>query len=174
MSVDVEEIKSGLPLHFKDETEKSRAFEQYRILADSRNKTLEVRVQSNNFWTTVNGAAISALAYMRDAASLSSEHKSFVLWTLILFRLCVCLSWISYLSNIARQLEAQNKLLIELEKHFPIPLFRNVFSSVQDRPEKPTLTMKEMAIPLLFISGYLFFAIMLFFFRAEAALSVAD
>jgi len=64
--------------------------------------------------------------------------------------------------------------LIELGKHFPIPLFRNVFSSVQDRPEKPTLTMKEMAIPLLFISGYLFFAIMLFFFRAEAALSVAD
>lgn len=91
MSVDVEEIKSGLPLHFKDETEKSRAFEQYRILADSRNKTLEVRVQSNNFWTTVNGAAISALAYMRDAASLSSEHKSFVLWTAYFIWL-VCLS----------------------------------------------------------------------------------
>ena len=56
---------------------------------------------------------------------------------------------------------------MKLEKYFPIPLFKNIFTVVQIKPGNPTLTIKEMLGPLLFIAGYLFFAILLFFFTEE-------
>lgn len=165
--MEINNADMGFPHTFKDIEEKKIAFEQYRILTESLNKTFEVRIQANNFWTTINGAAISALAYMKDTNTLSSGHKSSVLWTLIIFGLCICLSWISYLTTIMKQIEVKNKILMKLEKYFPIPLFKNIFTVVQIKPGNPTLTIKEMLGPLLFIAGYLFFAILLFFFTDE-------
>ena len=154
-------------MQFRNETEKNIAFEQYKILADSIGKTNETRENSNNFWITVNGIATSALAYMRDAQTISMERKSFLLWTIIVIGMFLCLSWFSYLWTIKKSLEIRNTLLVDLEKYFPVPIFKTFFALTQKKPDKSSLTIKEMFVPTLFLIGYFFFAFLLFFFTEE-------
>lgn len=151
------------PLDFKNLDDKKIAFEQYRILTESLNKSADIRSQSNNFWTTINGAAISAIAYIKDT-DISFDHKISVLWTILIFGLGISISWMSHLSTLAKQIRAKNNILMQLEEYFPIPLFKNILTLTHVKHGNSTLTLKEMMAPLLFISGYLFFAFLLFFF----------
>ena len=161
------EINENLPVQFKNETEKHIAFEQYKILVESLNKINDTRENSNNFWIAVNGVATSSLAYMRDAQNISQYHKPFLLWTIIIIGTFLCLSWLSYLWTIKKSVEIRNRLLVELEQYFPIPLFAKLFTLSQQKPDRSALTVKEMLVPSLFLTGYIFFAVLLFFFTQE-------
>ena len=155
------------PYDFKDPELKRMAFEQYKLLVESLNKINETRENSNNFWIGVNGLGASSLAYLRDTQTIAQDHKCFLLWTLLALGVFLSLSWLSYLKAIKNALTIRSELLVEIEKAFPLPLFSKVFYLAQEKPQKPLLTHREMLVPYLFLGGYLFFAILLFFFPKE-------
>jgi len=159
-------------VQFQNEDERKMAFEQYKILVESINKLHETRESSSNFWVGANGLGASALAYLRDTHTLAQSHKHFLLWTLIILGIFLCLSWLSYLKTIKTSLAVRGNILATLEKRFPIPVFSQIFSLSSEKPSKGTLTRREMIVPYLFLAGYLFFAALLFFFTDEVITSI--
>lgn len=151
----------------QNESDQRVTLEQYKILVDSLNKQNETRENSNNFWMGVNGIGISALAYLRDAASVAHHHKPILLFMLVVIGILFCMSWLSYLGTIKKSIEVRSGLLAELEKNFPNPLFSKIFIRSHERWGRAALTVKEMLVPCLFLMGYIFFAILLFFFPDE-------
>ncbi len=91
--------------------------------------------------------------------------------TLIVVGIIFTLSWMSYLKSIKQSIDLRIKYVIELEKNFPVPVFSRAFRSRKEGGEKQTvlsaLTVKEMLVPCLFFIGYIFFAVLLFFFPEE-------
>lgn len=143
--------------------------EQYKMLVDSIHKINDTRELSNNFWVGANGLGVSGIAYLRDAQHIHQYHKSFLLATLLTMGMLFCVSWLSYLATIKKSIETRSELLVKLEENFPLPIFSQVFSLSAEKAGKAALTVKEMLVPLLFLGGYFFFAILLFFFPAEVA-----
>jgi len=153
----------------QNESDQHTAFEQYKILVDSHNKLNEIRENSNNFWVATNGAGVSALAYLRDAQNIAHHHKPILLITIGMIGILFCVSWLSYLSTIKKAIEVRSGLLLDLEKNLPNAVFSKIFTRSDGEPwGKSTLTMKEMLVPSLFLMGYIFFAVLLFFFPDEA------
>jgi len=154
---------------FKNEWDHRAWVEQYKILVDSLNKLNETRENSNNFWVGVNGLGISATAYLREAHNIAQEHKSFLLSTLVMVGIVFCMSWLSYLYTIKKSIEVRSSLLMEMEKKLPNALFSKIFTYSPEHRGRSVLTAKEMLVPYLFVTGYIFLAILLFFFPEEVA-----
>lgn len=154
----------------KPEEKTTIVVEQYKVLAGNLDKINENRETSNNFWVSVNGLCISALAYLRDTQSILRDHKPLVLWTLIIIGISFCLSWLLCLKTINNSIAMRTRLLIEVEANLPLPLFTKLGSTSSDKADRPLLTLEEMAVPCLFLGGYFFFgALLLFFSRAVIA-----
>jgi hypothetical protein len=66
--------------------------------------------------------------------------------------------------------EVRNGLLVELERYFPVKVFTRTFELSQRQEGKSSLTLKEMMVPLMFLFGYLFFGILLFWFTEEVVI----
>lgn len=157
-----------------NEEERKIGFEQYKILVESINKLNETRESSNNFWIGVNGIGVSAIAYLRDTQNIAHYHKHFLLWTLIVIGIFLCFSWISYLTTIKNSLATRGLVLMELEKGFPVPLFSKVFALSHEKASNTPLTQREMLVPYLFLLGYIFFGVLLFFFTQEIVSSASQ
>ena len=151
----------------KNASENHILLEQYKMLVESINKINDTRESSNSFWIGANGAGLSALAYLRDAQNIYQHHKSFLLMTLIAMGVLFCLSWLSYLATIKKSVEIRGELLVHLEKNLPLQIFSKIFALSEKKADTSALTAKEMFVPGLFLSGYLFSAILLFFFPQE-------
>lgn len=148
----------------QNDEDKNIAFDQYKILVESINKSNEIREASNNFWTTVNALGISAIAYIRDNQSVDSYHKPLVLWGMIALGIILCVSWISYLGTIKKTIDIRNRLLLEIEKFFPFRLFTILILQIGRQKSKRSLTTKETIIPYLFIIFYVSFGIFIFLY----------
>jgi hypothetical protein len=142
-------------------------FEQYKILIESINKMNDTREGSNNFWTGVNGFGISIIAYFREAPNIPASHKTMFLSTVIAVGILFCFIWLGFMATIKKSIVKNSKILVEVEEKFPLAIFSNSYIRKGEKAGKPALTSIEMFVPLLFIGGYIFFAILLIFFPAE-------
>lgn len=144
---------------------------QYNILVESINKINETRELSNQFWMAANAAIGSLLAYLKDLKTIQCEHKSMIFIVLIAMGVVFCFSWINYLWSIQNFVAARTNLVIEIEKKFGMPLFTKIFRhSEQEDSQKPAqalLTLKEMFVPLIFLCGYIFFAVLFYLSPTE-------
>lgn len=154
-------VSDNISISVKNDDDRRYLFDQYKILIESVNKANDIREISNNFWIGVNGFGMSIVAYFRNASQISFSHKTFFLATMITVGIIFCLIWLSYMSTIKKSVEASNKILMEVEKYFPVSIFANLSMRTNEKPGRPTLTLKEMLVPYLFIGGYVFFAILL-------------
>jgi len=151
-------------VHIQNEEGRKLAFEQYKILADSLNNINIVRENSNNFWTTVNTLLISSIAYLRGLEGVSQIQHTFLIWSILILGCFLSGAWMRSLLTIKASIDVRNKLLIELEKHFPAKIFTVSLSWLQRFKDKGSLTLKEMLVPCLFLLGYMSLAIILILF----------
>ena len=143
------------------------AFDQYKLIIDAQNKSNGIRESSNNFWVTINTVSLSAIAYIRDNEHLSFINKSFIIWTLIIIGITVCVSWINYLSALKKMIEIRNKYLIFYEKYFPLPVFTSILKEMNKEKGSNSLTLQEMLVPGVFLLGYIFFIVLFFLYPHE-------
>lgn len=152
----------------KNEPDQRIVLEQYKILVESLNKLNDTRESSNTFWMGVNGLGISALAYLRDAQNIVQHHKPLLLVTLVVIGIFFCSSWLSYLWTIKKSIIMRSQLLVEVEKNFPVSIFSKIYTYSPEKSGRAgALTVKEMLVPYLFLTGYIFFAVLLFFYPEE-------
>lgn len=135
--------------------------EQYKILIESINKLNEVRETANNFWIALNGTLIGMIAYIRDAENMRGEQKPFLLFTILLFGFILTFSWLSFLRSIKRNIDERNNLTIECEKYFPAKIFTSLMRRAGKEENWSSMVLKEMFVPLTFLTGYIFFALLL-------------
>jgi hypothetical protein len=99
------------PIHASTDASRTALQEQYKVLLESINQRNQLRESANSFWTTIVGLSFSATAYIREVKSLYLDHKSTILWTLILFGVVACLSWIFYLIDIRKSIDLRQRLV---------------------------------------------------------------
>lgn len=157
----------NLPTLSKDQL--SLAFEQYKTIIESQNKSRETRENANHFWVTINTLSLSAIAYVRDNDTLSASSKTLLIWTLVLIGLTVCTSWFSYLSTLKKEIYIRNSHLVIYEQYFPLPIYRSISNEIKKWQGESSLTFREMFVPGVFLAGYLFFIILYFFYPSEVA-----
>jgi hypothetical protein len=144
-----------------DEQDRRALVEQYRMIMDSINKLNDVRETANNFWTGLNGALIGTIAYVKDMQSVGESPKFVFLITLIILGIIMSSSWIMFLENVKKNIDIRNEMLIEIERHLPAKIFTFAIHAISGRG---SLSYKEMTVPILFLLGYIFFAIALYLF----------
>lgn len=74
------------------------------------------------------------------------------------------ISWINYLLTIKRSVDIRNEMLIEIEKNLPIKFITLAISKMGQKVGGSSLSYKEMIVPILFFIGYIFFAILIYFY----------
>ena len=146
------------------EEDRKFLFEQYKVVTESLNKINEIRETANNFWTGLNGALISAVAYVKQMEDVGENPKQFFLWTIITVGFCMSMTWLSYLLTIKKSVDIRNNMLLEFEKYFPAKPFTIAIDKMGRKEGKGSLSFKEMRAPILFIAGYIFFAFTLLFY----------
>ena len=148
----------------EQEEDKKLLFDQYKVVVESINKINDIRENSNNFWTSLNGAIIAGIAYLRDAERVSGSQKSYFIWTAIAVGVILALSWLSYLSAIKKNIDVRNKMLLQFEKYLPAKVFTIAIAKNGRKQGRGSLSIKEMLVPGLFLLGYVFFAIAFYFY----------
>ena len=111
----------------------------------------------------MNGALIGSIAYIKEMHTLGEQPKQVFLLTVIFLGILMCLTWLSYLATIKKSIDIRNKMVIEFEKHLPAKPFTYAILKLGRNKGKDSLSFKEMSVPLLFLVGYIFFAIAFFF-----------
>ncbi|AIL12827.1 hypothetical protein IM40_03720 [Candidatus Paracaedimonas acanthamoebae] len=152
---------------FKDQDTRTLGLEQYKLVVESINKSNDIRELSNSYWITVNSLGVSAAAYIKDASSLSHNHKPLVLWFIIALGIVLCLSWLNFLMTIKNSIELRNNLLLEMEKYFPFKAFTKSIAVSGRQQGKGSLTIKEMILPCLFLISYFALGYFLLFYQGE-------
>jgi len=154
----------GQYIQLKQDEDKKFLIEQYKLTVDSINKINDIREASNNYWTSLNGAIIAGIAYLRDAGGVSGIQKSYFIWTAIAFGAILSLTRLSYLSTIKKSVDVRNDMLLEFEKYFPAKIFTISIAKMGRKQGSGSLSLKEMFVPGLFLLGYVFFAIAFYFY----------
>ncbi|OJX09533.1 MAG: hypothetical protein BGO77_05090 [Caedibacter sp. 37-49] len=145
-------------IQFSNEDKKNIMLEQYKLILSSLDKLNDIRELANNFWITINIAGVSAIAYLKDQAHLSNANKSYIIYTLICIGILVCIGWIRNLYVIKQGINVRNELLISIEKQFSSKMFTTIIDSVHQNGVKPSITLSQMIVPLIFLFAYLTFA----------------
>ena len=92
---------------------------------------------------------------------MRGAQKLFFLFTVLVFGIVLTLSWLSSLSSIKKNLEIRNKMVMELEKHFPARSFTYLINKAGKKGNWSSMVLQKMFVPLAFLIGYVFFAIIL-------------
>lgn len=145
-------------IEFSSEDHKHILIEQYKLILSSLDKLNDIREVANNFWITVNIAGVSAIAYLKDQAHLNKDNKSYLIYTIIIIGILICLGWIRNLSVIKQGVNIRNDLLIAIEEKFPMQVFTNVIKIIHKNNAKPSITESQMIVPLIFLIAYIGFA----------------
>lgn len=145
-------------IEFTTEDNKHILIEQYKLILSSLDKLNDIREVANNFWITVNIAGVSAIAYLKDQAQLNKDNKSYLIYTIIIVGILICVGWIRNLNVIKQGVNIRNDLLISIEKKFPAQVFTNIIRTINKNKVKPSITESQMIVPLIFLISYIVFA----------------
>lgn len=146
-------------INIRGEEDRKFLLEQYKVVTDSLNKINEIRETANNFWTGINGALMSAVAYIKQTQNIGENSKQLFLWTILILGLGMSFTWLSHLLTIKKSVDVRNNMLIEFEKYFPAQPFTIAINQMGRKNGRGSLSFKEMRAPILFIIGYIFFSI---------------
>lgn len=156
-------------IRIQNEEDKKSLLEQYKTVIDSISKLNDIRESSNGWWIGINGALTGAISYFRNIQELEGPQKQAFLWTIIIIGLILCYSWLSSILTIKRDIDKRNNMLFEFEKFLPAKTFTFAILDMERDKKKNSLSLKEAIVPILFLIGYMFFAVMLYFYPGFSA-----
>ena len=151
-------------INLQNEEDRKMALDQYKMILESLNKINDIREMSNNFWIAINIALIGTIAYVRDAGRMEDIQKYSFAFTIIFLGFCMSICWISYLLTIKKRINLRNNMLVQLEKQLPVKFITVAVSKEWRKMRGGSLSYKEMTIPILFLTGYILFAILIYIY----------
>ncbi len=136
---------------------------QYLMIVESINQINTARETSNYFWITANSIIVTALSYTNTLSDLTSINRNTLVGSLFFIGYLLCLIWASYLNTIRIKVKLHYEKLRLIENYFPIKLFQEIYAHLGKEEGRHSVYVKELLVPLIFISAYTLLGINFFY-----------
>ena len=137
-------------------------FDLYALYLDTAEKVSDRRWQANTWLLSVNSALVGLYGYIDKTSTAVNKTFEAWCWAIPLTGILVSLTWITLLISFRKLNTAKFELLHEIEKEFPILLFKRE-QEIYNKLGRTSFSKIETNIPWCFVILYFFMFILCFF-----------
>jgi len=131
--------------------------EQYKLYVEMADRVSSRRVQTASFYTSILSALLALLSITSNK-ELFQGSQSFVLLTIAILGLCLCLAWAANINSYKQLNSLKFKVIHDMETHLPFPCYDmewKILKEDKNRRHYFRLTAIEQYIPVILAVPYL-------------------
>lgn len=131
--------------------------EQYKLYVEMADRVSSRRVQTASFYTSILSALLALLSITSNE-ELFQGPQSFVLLTIAILGLCLCLAWAANINSYKQLNSLKFKVIHDMETHLPFPCYEmewKILKEGKNRRRYFRLTAIEQYIPVILAVPYL-------------------
>ena len=136
---------------------KTHLLEQYKLYVEMADRVSSRRVQAASFYTSVLSALLALLSITSNE-ELFQGPQSFVLLTIAILGLCLCLAWAANINSYKQLNSLIFKVIHDMEAYLPYPCYDmewKILKEDKNRQRYFRLTAIEQYIPIILAIPYL-------------------
>lgn len=136
---------------------KAHLLEQYKLYVEMADRVSSRRVQTASFYTSILSALLALLSITSNK-ELFQGPQSFVLLTIAILGLCLCLAWAANINSYKQLNSLKFKVIHDMETHLPFPCYDmewKILKEDKNRRRYFRLTAIEQYIPVILAVPYL-------------------
>lgn len=136
---------------------KAHLLEQYKLYVEMADRVSSRRVQTASFYTSILSALLALLSIASNK-ELFQGSQSFVLLTIAILGLCLCLAWTANINSYKQLNSLKFKVIHDMEAHLPFPCYDmewKILKEEKSRQRYFRLTAIEQYIPVILSVPYL-------------------
>lgn len=135
---------------------KAHILEQYKLYVEMADRVSSRRVQAASFYTSILSALLALLSITSNK-DLFQGPQSFVLLTVAILGLCLCLAWAANINSYKQLNSLKFKVIHEMEAYLPFPCYDRewkILKEDKNRQRYFRLTAVEQYIPIILSVPY--------------------
>lgn len=135
---------------------KTHILEQYKLYVEMADRVSSRRVQISSFYTSILSALLALLSITSNK-ELFQGPQSFVLLTVAILGLCLCLAWTANINSYKQLNSLKFKVIYEMETYLPFPCYDRewkILKEDKNRQRYLRLTAVEQYIPIILAVPY--------------------
>jgi hypothetical protein len=136
---------------------KAHILEQYKLYVEMADRVSSRRVQIASFYTSVLSALLALLSITSNK-DLFQGPQSFVLLTVAILGLCLCVAWAANINSYKQLNSLKFRVIHEMEAYLPFPCYDREWEILKEDKNKRRylrLTAIEPYIPMILAVPYL-------------------
>jgi len=136
---------------------KAHLLEQYKLYVEMADRVSSRRVQTASFYTSILSALLALLSITSNK-ELFRGPQSFVLFTIAILGLCLCLAWAANINSYKQLNSLKFKVIHDMENYLPFPCYEmewKILKEDKNRRRYLRLTAIEQYIPIILAIPYL-------------------
>jgi len=136
---------------------KTHILEQYKLYVEMADRVSSRRAQMASFYTSILSALLALLSITSNK-DLFQGSQSFILLTLAILGLCLCLAWTANINSYKQLNSLKFKVIHEMEAYLPFPCYDReweILKEDENRGRYLRLTAVEKYIPIIIAVPYL-------------------
>lgn len=140
---------------------KQHLLEQYKMYVEMADRISSRRVQIGSFYTSILSALLALLSITGNK-ELFQGPQSFVLLTVSILGLCLCLAWIANINSYKQLNSLKFRVIHEMEAYLPFACYDRewqILKEDKNRRKYIRLTAIEQYIPIIIAVPYFFLLI---------------
>lgn len=158
VEIDTSSKNTGVSLRESYGSEfKTHLLEQYKLYVEMADRVSSRRVQTASFYTSILSALLALLSITSNK-ELFQGPQSFVLLTIAILGLCLCLAWAANINSYKQLNSLKFKVIHDMEAHLPYPCYDMEWKILKEDKNKRRyfrLTAIEQYIPVILAVPYL-------------------
>jgi hypothetical protein len=131
--------------------------EQYKLYVEMADRVSSRRVQTASFYTSILSTLLALLSIISNK-EIFQEPQSFVLLTIAILGLCLCLAWAANINSYKQLNSLKFKVIHDMEAYLPYPCYDMEWKILKDDKNRRRyfrLTAIEQYIPVVLAVPYL-------------------
>jgi hypothetical protein len=136
---------------------KTHILEQYKLYVEMADRVSSRRVQIASFYTSILSALLALLSITSNK-DIFQGSQSFVLLTVSILGLCLCLAWAANINSYKQLNSLKFKVIHEMEYHLPFPCYDREWQILKEDRKRRSyfrLTAVEKYSPIILAVPYL-------------------
>ena len=136
---------------------KTHILEQYKLYVEMADRVSSRKVQIASFYTSILSALLALLSITSNK-DIFQGSQSFVLLTVSILGLCLCLAWAANINSYKQLNSLKFKVIHEMEYHLPFPCYDREWQILKEDKNRRSyfrLTAVEKYSPIILAVPYL-------------------
>jgi hypothetical protein len=135
---------------------KAHLLEQYKLYVEMADRVSSRRVQTASIYTSILSALLALLSITSNKELFQGSQR-FVLLTIAILGLCLCLAWAANINSYKQLNSLKFKVIHDMETHLPFPCYDMEWKILKEDKHKQRyfrLTSIEQYIPAILAIPY--------------------